>query len=173
MFPSSRAWRGHSFGSLVDSTLISEPGFGPADGGLLLAHLLSSLWASRHLPRDIGPNVTCMLLNSPQIYKDHFSSGCSHLPAKRPLLPSVFSTWILRRCRPRHAQTHGHKASVCLRHPLSGRALHTTLHTAASQAEVGISCCSFSWNYLSWPFHTVCGPGIPLYVVSSDVTEFP
>lgn len=41
MIPSSRAWRGHFFDSLVDSTLTLTPGFGPANVDQSLAHLLS------------------------------------------------------------------------------------------------------------------------------------
>lgn len=83
MFPFSRAWRGHSFDSLFDSTLILVPGFGPADDGPSLARLSSYVLAPCY----------CLV--------------------ESPLLPSVVSTWILHRCTPPPVQMLGHTASVC------------------------------------------------------------
>lgn len=54
MFPSSRAWRGHSFDSLVHSTLILVPRPDLASDGPSLAHPSSSVLALCYLPRDIS-----------------------------------------------------------------------------------------------------------------------
>lgn len=158
MFPSSRAWRGQSFDSLVDNTLILLPGSRPANDDTLLAHLSSSVLAPCYLPRDISLIYFTVVKLTPKLQRQ--IQVTTHRLVKSPLLPSVFSTWILRRCTPPLAQTPGHTASVC--YPVSEPVLHTT-STAASQPGLGISCCLFSEN--------IC-PDQPLLCrVSSDDTH--
>lgn len=122
------------------------PGFGLANDGLSLAQPVSSVLALCHLPRDISlclPEVEAViLLVNP---KHDFKWLCTHCLGKSPLLPSVFSTWILHRCTPLPAEMPGHTASAYLCYPVSEPVLHIT-RTAASQAGVGISCCSFLEN---------------------------
>lgn len=150
MFPFSRAWRGHSFDSLFDSTLILVPGFGPADDGPSLARLSSYVLAPCYLPRDISLSV--IFFKVVKWTLKLLKWLCTHCLVEFPLLPSVVSTWILHRCTPPPVQTLGHTASVC--YPASAPVLHTAC-TAASRAVVGVSCCSFS--------ETIC-PHQPFYV---------
>lgn len=149
MLSSSRAWRGRSFDSRLGSTLLSAPGLGPATDG---HYLPSSVLALCDLQTE-QTNLS-MIWNEPQCYKEKYKWLFTHRLAKCPLPPSLFSTWILRRCTPLPALTPGHTASVCFCCPASEHAPHTPC-TAATQAGVQISCCLFSKNLIQInPFYT-------------------
>lgn len=150
-WPSSRAWRCHSVGSLLHSTPILAPGFGLSSDGPSLAKHLSSVEALCHLQWDINLHLSEVEAASLLVFWFMIitvippKNDITHCFAKTPLLLPLFSTWILRRCTPPPAETLGRTASWCLCHPVSERAPQTT-RTAAPWAGAETSCCQFLAN---------------------------